>query len=312
MYKFKTSFKKDSVTISKLSLRKNKINEFEIKVFEKENMEGFFIPKIKSKHKIEYTAPRSIALSKYIKKNMSVHKFYNIIAQTIEVAKKIKLNKLTMDKLLIDIDMVYISEIIGELYFIYEPITNNDNETTLLGFFEEIISRIKIENKELIMESKRFHKYIMSIKTPQVRDFEQYILDNYPEIYQQISRIEIKKKDSTAVNKINKLELSQEKGYAELINKKTGDKITISKESFYIGKDDSADLVINNNKAISRKHATIYYIENEFYIVDENSTNHTYVNEQMINTNRKILSNGDTIKFADEEYTFTHQTSYDR
>ncbi len=92
-----------------------------------------------------------------------------------------------------------------------------------------------------------------------------------------------------------------------LIRVKTGEKISINKPVFRIGKEKSyVDYFIVDNTAISRSHANIHTENKECFIEDTNSTNHTFINGTLINSNVKIkLANGDKIRLANEEFTFT-------
>lgn len=92
-----------------------------------------------------------------------------------------------------------------------------------------------------------------------------------------------------------------------LIREKTGEKIYINKNIFRLGKDrNRVDYAVTNNTAVSRSHAAIISRNGEYFVIDNNTTNHTYVNETMIaaNVETAILS-GDKIRLADEEFTFT-------
>ena len=91
-----------------------------------------------------------------------------------------------------------------------------------------------------------------------------------------------------------------------LIRVKTGESIPIDKPVFRIGKEKSyVDYFINDNTAISRSHANIITREGRYWVVDTNSTNHTYVGGQMIagNTETEIV-NGTRLTFANEEFEF--------
>lgn len=91
-----------------------------------------------------------------------------------------------------------------------------------------------------------------------------------------------------------------------LIRKKNNEKIFLDKPFFRIGKERSyVDYVVDNNKAISRSHANFILREDEYFVADTNSTNHTYVNDTMIQSNTEIrVSHGDVIRLADEEFEF--------
>lgn len=91
-----------------------------------------------------------------------------------------------------------------------------------------------------------------------------------------------------------------------LIRKKTNEKIEINKDIFRIGKEKTyADYWIFDNSAVSRSHADIIRQDKEFYIVDNNSLNHTLVSGVQIESQKMIkLENFTTITMADEIFEF--------
>lgn len=91
-----------------------------------------------------------------------------------------------------------------------------------------------------------------------------------------------------------------------LIRIKNNERIDINKPFFKIGKEKSyVDYFISDNTAISRSHATIICREGQYFIVDTNSTNHTYVNGGMIQSNvETLISHGTKIRLANEEFEF--------
>ena len=73
-----------------------------------------------------------------------------------------------------------------------------------------------------------------------------------------------------------------------------------------IGKERSyVDYFIGDNTAISRSHANIITRDGVYFIVDTNSTNHTFVNGTMIQSNvETTITHGDTIRLANEDFEF--------
>lgn len=94
--------------------------------------------------------------------------------------------------------------------------------------------------------------------------------------------------------------------HPHLIRAKNNERIDINKPVFRIGKERSyVDYFIGDNTAVSRSHANIISREGEYFIVDTNSTNHTYVNGGMILSNSETkLSHGTKIRLANEEFEF--------
>ena len=93
---------------------------------------------------------------------------------------------------------------------------------------------------------------------------------------------------------------------ATLLRKKNNERITITKQVFKLGKERrKVDYCVADNTNISRTHADIVYKNGEFYIVDNNATNGTFVNGASVaaGQERKLMNN-DTIRLADEEFQF--------
>lgn len=98
-----------------------------------------------------------------------------------------------------------------------------------------------------------------------------------------------------------------EKTSAFLIQKKNGNRIKVDKLLFRIGKEKSfVDYWVSDNTAVSRSHADILNHEGNYYIRDNNSTNHTYLNGTMLTSNQEYsLKNGDQIVLGNEAFEFT-------
>ncbi len=91
-----------------------------------------------------------------------------------------------------------------------------------------------------------------------------------------------------------------------LIRAKNNEKINLDKPVFRIGKEKSyVDYFIGDNSAISRSHANIISRDGNYFVVDTNSTNHTYVNGAMIQSMVETpISHGAKIKLANEDFEF--------
>lgn len=91
-----------------------------------------------------------------------------------------------------------------------------------------------------------------------------------------------------------------------LIRLSNSQEIKIDKDSFYIGKDEkNVDYCISDNLAIDDKHAYIIRHGKEYFVVDNNSKNHTYLNRVLIGTDEEIfIPHGAQLRFADEDFEF--------
>lgn len=94
-----------------------------------------------------------------------------------------------------------------------------------------------------------------------------------------------------------------------LLRSRNGEKISLNRPVFRIGKERSfVDYLISDNTAVSRSHANFIRKDGACFVVDTNSTNHTYINGSMIPSNvETALHDGDKVCLANEEFQF-HQT----
>ncbi|MDY6329755.1 MAG: DUF6382 domain-containing protein [Lachnospiraceae bacterium] len=91
-----------------------------------------------------------------------------------------------------------------------------------------------------------------------------------------------------------------------LIRLSNNQEIKIDKDTFYIGKDEeNVDYCISGNLAVDDKHAYIIRHGKEFFVVDNNSKNHTYLNRVLIGNDEEIfIPHGAQLRFADEDFEF--------
>lgn len=91
-----------------------------------------------------------------------------------------------------------------------------------------------------------------------------------------------------------------------LVRVKNNERIVIDKPCFRIGKERSfVDYFIADNTAISRSHADIISNSRGYFIVDRNSTNHTFVNGVAIQSEAEVkIEPGCKIRLANEEFEF--------
>lgn len=89
-----------------------------------------------------------------------------------------------------------------------------------------------------------------------------------------------------------------------LVRTANDEKIEIKGKRFRIGSDSKAvDYCISDNCAISRMHADIINKKGVLYIVDHNSTNHTYLDDQLLKGKKEYrLKKDSLITLADEEF----------
>lgn len=91
-----------------------------------------------------------------------------------------------------------------------------------------------------------------------------------------------------------------------LLRRRNQEKIKITGSTFRIGRDSEINkYVIRDNKYVGHTHCHIVTHDGEYFIVDDNSKNHTSVDGKVIASGEEVrLRNGQRIGVADEEFEF--------
>ena len=92
----------------------------------------------------------------------------------------------------------------------------------------------------------------------------------------------------------------------QLIRKRNNEQIPITKNLFRIGRDfDFNDYAVIGNRHVGHTHCHIVIKDGEYFVVDDNSKNHTRVNGNLIPPGTEIkLAHGYIITAADEDFEF--------
>jgi pSer/pThr/pTyr-binding forkhead associated (FHA) protein len=92
---------------------------------------------------------------------------------------------------------------------------------------------------------------------------------------------------------------------AYLVHAKTEEKIYINKEHFTIGRNPQYVDFVVNNQTVGRTHLNIIHKNNQYFVIDINSKNGTYINQRRINSNvEEPLKNGCQLQIGTEVYYF--------
>lgn len=99
---------------------------------------------------------------------------------------------------------------------------------------------------------------------------------------------------------------AEEPVYPTLTRLKTNESYLVNKSILKIGSGKhSSDVYIGDNHYISRSHADIVTHENRYFIVDQKSTNKTYVDGTVVPAGKEIeLFPGTKIRLANEDFIF--------
>ena len=334
MSKLKVSIKKSTVTAMMKAGRKERINETELSQLARIKPCGIMHVTKTKKDSVIYTCPANINLTDRLKKAISKYDFFFMMEQIVIMVEDVYNNGLNVNSVRFNMDDVYINEMTKEMYFIYFPIVGGQESADIVGFIENIIYTMTPVINEDTNYISRFMYYVRSFHGFNGNAIEKYIsreeravvnvLKNKAVTMQQTMQQQIMQQqimqqvmqgsmDGTTVLSDDSISIQQIKQmqpvnyhFASLTRQVTGEKIELGKPSFVLGKNpEKSDYAVAGNTNISRIHAVITTRNGRYYVMDQNSTNGTFINGRIIKAGQETeILPGDCLMLANEEFIF--------
>lgn len=324
MSKLKVSIKKSTVTAMMKAGRKERINETELSQLARIKPCGIMHVTKTKKDSVIYTCPANINLTDRLKKAISKYDFFFMIEQIVIMVEDVYNNGLNVNSVRFNMDDVYINEMTKEMYFIYFPIVGGQESADIVGFIENIIYTMTPVINEDTNYISRFMYYVRSFHGFNGNAIEKYIsreeravvnvLKNKAVTMQQtMQQVMQGSMDGTTVLSddgisVQQIQQMQPVNYhfASLTRQVTGEKIELCKPSFVLGKNpEKSDYAVADNTNISRVHAVITMRNGRYYVMDQNSTNGTFINGRIIKAGQETeILPGDCLMLANEEFIF--------
>lgn len=335
MSKLKVSIKRSTVTAMMKAGRKERINETELSQLARIKPCGIMHVTKTKKDSVTYTCPANINLTDRLKKAVSKYDFFFMMEQIVIMVQDVYNNGLNVNSVCFNMDDVYINEMTKEMYFIYFPIVGGQESADIVGFIENIIYTMTPVINEDTNYISRFMYYVRSFHGFNGNAIEKYIsreeravvnvLKNKAVTMQQqimqqqtmqqqtMQQVMQGSMDGTTVLSddgisVQQIQQMQPVNYhfASLTRQVTGEKIELGKPSFVLGKNpEKSDYAVADNTNISRVHAVITTRNGRYYVMDQNSTNGTFINGRIIKAGQETeILPGDCLMLANEEFIF--------
>ena len=331
MSKLKVSIKKSTVT----AMMKAGINETELSQLARIKPCGIMHVTKTKKDSVTYMCPANINLTDRLKKAVSKYDFFFMMEQIVIMVQDVYNNGLNVNSVRFNMDDVYINEMTKEMYFIYFPIVGGQESADIVGFIENIIYTMTPVINEDTNYISRFMYYVRSFHGFNGNAIEKYIsreeravvnvLKNkavtmqqqimqqqtmQQQIMQQVMQgsmdgTTVLSDDGISVQQIQQMQ-PVNYHFASLTRQVTGEKIELGKPSFVLGKNpEKSDYAVADNTNISRVHAVITTRNGRYYVMDQNSTNGTFINGRIIKAGQETeILPGDCLMLANEEFIF--------
>lgn len=188
MAKIKVIHKNKQLIVKSRLGKYERLNERELGIFHSKLIRGLMRPCEWNKKQISYVGPEGISLKKYLHAGVSKNDFFMVLAQVVEVTKKLEWYSLDINNIVLDMDYVFINHYTKEIHFIYQPVIGGRNLSNIFSFLYDIIFSAQFS----INEDRNFTEDLvntlnyMQFYSPD--ELEKYILSVYPAVYKQVQR----------------------------------------------------------------------------------------------------------------------------
>ena len=326
------------ITFSNSLLQSETVSEHELDAIAGGNIEGIFPAAYDSSANrldIQCTAAGNELLKDYLKGITVKAGFLDIVAQIIDIIKRCEKNHLDIYNLYMDTESIVIDKQTKKIRCILWPVKDNIYSRSPFTFLSDLPYKLvfsKYEDNTYVTAYIKFFRGSPSFTISNVETFLQRLsgnvtavtsgtlsdskviysdgtVDTAPTIaYEDPSEIQTSKLDPDlrTMHSGILIQPGEQHYFPYLIRTRTLDQIIVNKPVFRLGKDRRfCDYSVTDNGAVSRNHADIIKRDGNYYLIDHNSTNKTYIDGKSIpaETEIEILS-GSKIKLANEEFIF--------
>lgn len=321
-FKLKTVFKNEQTFLILKLKKKEMVNESLIHSIEHSDFSALINAswtKAGGSNRLIFDISNLVSLAEYIKSGIAQEKFFEMTDQIRLILERCSKASMPLNNLVCNLKYSYYDIKSGKIHMIYAPVSNGSyrsNVTKFLYLFTKKASIIESDSnimsryrnfldERMFLQKKRkdknavfsyndLYNFLHEIKATDKH--EEHTVpeqaNNSHETYQPV-RFESKNDATLKSNERdrngkvnsgtvkagtprqieqNSMVYLEDAGYI---------KHEISRFPFTLGRDDASDLVIND-KYVGSKHAQIVFEDGKYFLVDNNSTNGTYVDGAQI------------------------------
>lgn len=174
MPKYKTKTKDCHLTVKVKLSGSEFINSNELGIFNQKYVRGFLKPIQMKRNVVLYTGPVGISLHARMAKPIVKYDFFFIVEQVNDTIRKLQISNIPWNRVVWDLNHVYINEQTKELQFIFLPLQNNTVGADLFGFLYSIIYSARPSDQDTNYLSQ-FTYFVKSLKYFDFDQIERYI-----------------------------------------------------------------------------------------------------------------------------------------
>ena len=282
--------------------RKEEINSAELSYFSSKSFKAFLRPVQERKKLIVYKGLNGISLLEYLKRPMSETDFFSLIEQITDATIELRNHQFPLTRVIWNMEHVYINDLTKEIELIYVPTEQKVSDTQILVFFVRIMNTLQPTDSQDCEYLRKFYRFLQTQSSYQPEEIEGYIEKVNRSIVRAVKRRQVKDTGLTTYAPSFEGTEKTSDHFPKLIRVSTGMVTELIQTVYGIGRDHTwADLVIDHNDSVSRRHAQLIRRGDRVYLKDLGSKNHTFLNGNQIPVGvETTVPNGSEIRLAGE------------
>ncbi|MED3561209.1 DUF6382 domain-containing protein [Bacillus xiapuensis] len=288
---------------------------------------------------LRYDMISQVNLEQLFASTLTKEQVVNSLFKIIEGLEELERNGLNLEKILLNKKYIFLDHFSNRLVFLYVPVKGNVFEKVSMNqFLKELFAGASYDEADDLLFFIKLHNYLAKnadLHLPHFKDKLKEFASGYAaqstesgkaaepqaHFYSSSQGKVIKETAVAAVEGgttvLGMVSVQEEEGTMALsvghhslakpflLEAATGGKLSLTKDVFRLGRDpDQVDFVAKN-KVVGRVHAEILTVDGEYFFVDKQSRNGSYLNGVRLVPNAKTkLKHEDKIKLANEEFVF--------
>ena len=251
-------------------------------------------------------------LDNYMDKKLLVR----LLVQLVEMYKSMQKYSLSIEKMITEIDKVFVRPSSRELKFIFLPVEMYGGSGDLKEFIADILQTVHYspyEDQVYINDFLEILNGCVGFDYKEIERFSESLTNIITEKKHKNNNYEKKRcsfcgaliESSCLFCSVCGGRIEGKRSCPFIVRNSRRERVCIDNFPFNIGKSLENDCVINDNPLISRRHARIEKDGSKYYIIDLKSTNGSFIEKKRIPSDIKVeIFDGDVFSLADEVFTF--------
>jgi len=273
----------DHVTMG--MLRNNTISGIVSTVYQEDEGERFLTYDVSAKYSLE----------DFLSQVLGKERILAVLQGISDACLSVEEYMIPCSQLVLDLTYIFIDSDKQNISMVCVPVVNREN-ISLKNFFKNLMMMIQYDPDENCDYIAKILNFLNRTESMDLQAFQMLLKD--------LGQNEFKTDIESGTVILTQASAQFQKSM--LIRVKTDERYHIAKPEYKIGKErQSVDLCIEDNPTLSRNHADILLVQGNYFLRDNHSTNHTYVDDELIVSGTTIqLSDNCKIRLGNEEFRF--------